>query len=36
LWNDPALGIEWPVEGEPRLAAKDAEGKAFGEIEVFE
>ena len=24
LWNDPALGIEWPFEGEPKLAAKDA------------
>ena len=26
LWNDPALGIEWPLDGEPILAAKDAAG----------
>ncbi len=25
-WNDPALGIEWPLDGEPVLAAKDREG----------
>jgi dTDP-4-dehydrorhamnose 3,5-epimerase len=35
LWKDPTLGIEWPIEGEPCLAAKDVEGKLFGEIEVF-
>jgi len=22
-WNDPALGIDWPLQGEPVLAAKD-------------
>ncbi len=26
LWNDPALGIAWPLEGAPTLAAKDAAG----------
>jgi len=35
LWKDPALGISWPIDGEPRLAPKDMEGKPFGEIEVF-
>jgi dTDP-4-dehydrorhamnose 3,5-epimerase len=25
-WNDPALGIAWPLSGEPVLAAKDASG----------
>lgn len=25
-WNDPALGIEWPLTGAPTLAAKDAAG----------
>jgi dTDP-4-dehydrorhamnose 3,5-epimerase len=24
LWNDPAIGIEWPIDGEPILSAKDA------------
>ena len=23
-WNDPTVGIEWPLDGEPILAAKDA------------
>jgi dTDP-4-dehydrorhamnose 3,5-epimerase len=35
LWKDPTLGIAWPVDGEPRLAAKDVEGKLFGEVELF-
>jgi len=25
LWNDPALGIRWPLEGQPILSAKDAD-----------
>ncbi len=24
LWNDPALAIQWPLEGPPLLSAKDA------------
>jgi dTDP-4-dehydrorhamnose 3,5-epimerase len=36
LWNDPALGIDWPVDGAPRLAAKDAQGKALAEVDVFD
>lgn len=36
LWNDPAVGIEWPLEGlEPQLAAKDQQGKRLAEIEAF-
>jgi dTDP-4-dehydrorhamnose 3,5-epimerase len=35
LWKDPDLGIGWPIDGEPRLAAKDAEGKRFREADVF-
>jgi dTDP-4-dehydrorhamnose 3,5-epimerase len=23
LWNDPAIGIEWPIDGAPILSAKD-------------
>ena len=26
LWNDAALGIRWPIEGEPILADKDRRG----------
>jgi dTDP-4-dehydrorhamnose 3,5-epimerase len=36
LWNDPALAIAWPLDGEPRLAPKDVDGKLFSEIEVFD
>ena len=35
LWNDPALGIKWPLEGEPKLAAKDVAALALVEAEVF-
>ncbi len=35
LWNDPAVGIERPLDGEPKLAAKDAAAKVLGEAEVF-
>jgi dTDP-4-dehydrorhamnose 3,5-epimerase len=34
-WNDPAIGIDWPIEGEPLVAAKDALGKRLSEAEVF-
>jgi dTDP-4-dehydrorhamnose 3,5-epimerase len=30
LWNDPAIGIEWPVR-EPSLSEKDARGKPLAE-----
>ena len=23
LWNDPAIGIHWPIQGKPSLSAKD-------------
>jgi len=36
LWNDPAIGIEWPLDGEPVLSNKDKVAKLLGEAEVFE
>lgn len=36
LWNDPAVGIDWPMDGQPLLAAKDAAGKPLAQAEVFE
>lgn len=37
LWNDPAIGIDWPLEGvEPILSAKDQTGQRLHEAEVFE
>ena len=36
LWNDPAINIQWPVEGElPILSTKDLKGKLLTEAEVF-
>lgn len=36
MWNDPVVGIEWPLEGiEPQLSAKDKIGKALHEVEAF-
>ncbi len=34
-WNDPAIGIKWPLETEPVLSEKDKVGMALGEAEVF-
>jgi dTDP-4-dehydrorhamnose 3,5-epimerase len=35
LWNDPALGIDWPVDGAPLLSAKDQKGSTLAEAETF-
>lgn len=35
LWCDPTLGVQWPLEGGPKLAAKDAAGKIFSEADYF-
>ncbi|MBI5936854.1 MAG: dTDP-4-dehydrorhamnose 3,5-epimerase [Betaproteobacteria bacterium] len=35
LWNDPAIGIQWPLDGEPLLSAKDREGKLLKDAEVY-
>ena len=34
-WNDPAIGIEWPLEGAPALSAKDQQGVLLAQAEVF-
>jgi dTDP-4-dehydrorhamnose 3,5-epimerase len=35
LWNDPALGIAWPLDGAPTLAAKDAAGTPFAQCDTY-
>jgi dTDP-4-dehydrorhamnose 3,5-epimerase len=35
LWNDPEIGISWPQDGVPVLAAKDGGGSAFRDAETF-
>ena len=35
-WNDPTVGVEWPLEGiTPLLSAKDLAGKPLDECEKF-
>ncbi len=35
LWNDPALGIDWPLTGVPMLSGKDSQGTLFADAEYF-
>jgi dTDP-4-dehydrorhamnose 3,5-epimerase len=34
-WNDPAIGIEWPVSTLPILSEKDRQGLLLADAEVF-
>ncbi len=34
-WNDPAIGIDWPLKGEPALSGKDRQGKCLADADVF-
>ncbi|KIG07757.1 dTDP-4-dehydrorhamnose 3,5-epimerase [Burkholderia sp. MR1] len=34
-WNDPALGIDWPVDSEPTLAEKDRVGGLLADAETY-
>ena len=36
LWNDPQLGITWPLSGEPLLSPKDRAGLLLRDAEVFD
>ncbi|OIQ94715.1 dTDP-4-dehydrorhamnose 3,5-epimerase [mine drainage metagenome] len=35
IWNDPDLAINWPLAGEPQLAAKDRTGLKLIEADVY-
>ena len=34
-WDDPTVGITWPMQGQPLLAAKDAAAAMWAEAEKF-
>jgi len=34
-WNDPKVGIRWPLQGEPILSDKDARGARLEAAELF-
>ncbi|MCS0630963.1 dTDP-4-dehydrorhamnose 3,5-epimerase [Telluria mixta] len=36
LWSDPAIGIQWPIDFEPQLAAKDAAGVPLQTADLFD
>jgi len=35
LWDDPDIGIVWPLAGEPLLSSKDKQGQSLHRAEVF-
>ncbi len=35
LWNDPELGIDWPLNVPPNLAKKDETGRKISAADVF-
>jgi dTDP-4-dehydrorhamnose 3,5-epimerase len=35
LWNDPAIGIQWPLDVAPMLSQKDQQGTLLADAEVF-
>ncbi|MDD2810988.1 dTDP-4-dehydrorhamnose 3,5-epimerase [Rhodoferax sp.] len=36
LWNDPELGVHWPLNSAPHLAAKDIAGMPFSSAAIFD
>jgi dTDP-4-dehydrorhamnose 3,5-epimerase len=36
LWNDPALGIAWPLSGEPVLSDKDRRGIPLARADTYD
>jgi len=35
LWNDPQIGVRWPLAGAPVLSAKDKSGKRLVDADLF-
>lgn len=34
-WNDPAIGIQWPIQDEPSLSAKDQQASPMAKLDIF-
>lgn len=35
-WNDPAIGIDWPIDGDPNLSDRDGSAPLLSDAEIFE
>lgn len=35
LWNDPELGVNWPLAGTPVVSAKDLQGQSLAQAETY-
>ena len=35
MWNDPQIGIDWPLIVAPQVSAKDAQGLPFTQADLF-
>lgn len=35
-WDDPAIGLEWPLDGRPLVSAKDAKAPVLSDAKVFD
>lgn len=35
LWNDPTVGVDWPIDFAPQLSGKDQAGKPLAEAATF-
>jgi len=35
IWNDPEVGIKWPLDGEPVLSPRDHSGLSLAKAEAF-
>ncbi len=35
MWNDPRIGIDWPLTVAPQVSAKDAQGLPFAQADLF-
>ena len=36
LWNDPAIGIDWPLGDDPILSEKDRHGVLLAEADCYD
>jgi dTDP-4-dehydrorhamnose 3,5-epimerase len=36
FWNDPEIGVQWPIDFSPQLAAKDAAAVLLANADLFE